>query len=65
MELNPKWNAVPSQENCNAARILHYAGPVKAWGDLYIQRKDDYLRARLAYEARREARSARTLADAD
>lgn len=65
VELDQKWNAVPSQENCNAARILHYAGPVKAWGDLYIQRKEDYLKARLAYEARREARSARTLADAD
>ncbi len=34
--LDPSWNHVPNHGPIEAARIIHWAGPVKPWGPLYI-----------------------------
>jgi lipopolysaccharide biosynthesis glycosyltransferase len=52
LSLDPKWNAVPSQDNTDSAKIIHYAGPTKPWNELYILRKEDYEFYRDAYSRR-------------
>ena len=55
MELDAAWNAIPRQDLTDAAKIVHFAGPVKPWGDLYIARGGEFK----AYEARYAARIGR------
>lgn len=42
IEIPKQWNSVPSQEDISGAKLIHWAGPIKAWGDLYISGKDLY-----------------------
>jgi len=56
VELDPKWNAIPRQDITDGAAIIHFAGPVKPWSDLYISRACDFK----AYEAKYKARTGRS-----
>lgn len=56
IELGRVWNAVPSQDPTDDAKILHFAGPVKPWDELHILRKEDFARYRVLHEKRRAAR---------
>lgn len=53
--LDPEWNSVPSQEDCSAAKIIHWAGAVKPWSKLSIAYKDVYEYSRDKYIARSTA----------
>lgn len=49
------WNLVPAQEVADDPRIVHWAGPVKPWGELYIDYREEFeaLRAEVAELERR------------
>lgn len=34
--LGEEWNYVPAQDYCDRPKIIHWAGQVKPWGDLYV-----------------------------
>jgi lipopolysaccharide biosynthesis glycosyltransferase len=53
LELEHEWNAVPSQDNTDSAKIIHYAGPIKPWDEKYILRKEDYQYYEKKYATRR------------
>jgi lipopolysaccharide biosynthesis glycosyltransferase len=52
LELDPGWNAIPRQDLTDGAKIVHFAGPVKPWSDLYIGRACDFKACESRYRAR-------------
>ncbi len=52
LELDPAWNAIPRQDLTDGAKIVHFAGPVKPWSDLYIGRARDFEACEGRYLAR-------------
>ncbi|WP_028310363.1 glycosyltransferase family 8 protein [Derxia gummosa] len=52
VHLGIEWNAVPSQDVTDDARILHYAGPVKPWNELSITRGREFNDYKARYLAR-------------
>lgn len=42
LQLDPTWNAVPSQDDIADAKILHFAGPTKPWGKMHIFGKEEF-----------------------
>ena len=36
LELDPSWNHVPNQDECEEPRIIHWAGPNKPWKQMYV-----------------------------
>lgn len=50
--LGLEWNTVPSQDRIADPQIVHWAGPVKPWADLYILLKEQFQAYRKAYQKR-------------
>jgi lipopolysaccharide biosynthesis glycosyltransferase len=50
--LDRKWNAIPRQDLTEGAVIVHFAGPVKPWSELYISRACDFWACAARYRAR-------------
>ena len=40
LEIDPNWNVYATQESIQDAKLIHFAGPVKPWGSLYIRGKE-------------------------
>lgn len=55
--LGTEWNTVPSQDQIVDPLIVHWAGPVKPWADLYILLKEEFQAYRKAYQKRQERRA--------
>ena len=36
LELEPAWNHVPNQDECEEPKIIHWAGPNKPWKKMYV-----------------------------
>ncbi len=52
LEIAKQWNVIPSQENVLDAKLIHWAGPVKPWGSLYISRKEIFEKYKMIYSSR-------------
>ena len=46
------WNAMPSRDVTDGAQLLHFAGPVKPWSELYIAHSEEFQACRARYQAR-------------
>jgi lipopolysaccharide biosynthesis glycosyltransferase len=55
LELDIAWNAMPSRDVTDEAKLLHFAGPIKPWSGLYILRRELFEACRQAYLARTRA----------
>ena len=42
LELDPAWNHVPNQDECEDPMIIHWAGPNKPWREMYVWGKPAY-----------------------
>ena len=40
LEIPKEWNVYATQESVNNAKLIHFAGPIKPWGSLYISGKE-------------------------
>ncbi|WP_084105184.1 glycosyltransferase family 8 protein [Demequina sp. NBRC 110056] len=52
VELDTRWNTVPSQDFEPEPWIIHWAGPAKPWNDHYVPFKERFEATRRAVEAR-------------
>ncbi|MGH8241975.1 MAG: glycosyltransferase family 8 protein, partial [Steroidobacteraceae bacterium] len=52
VELDAAWNAIPRQDLTDGAKIVHFAGPVKPWSELYIGGASDFRACESRYLAR-------------
>lgn len=55
VQLDPAWNAVPSQDDITDAKILHFAGPTKPWESMHILGKEDFTSYLTQYRRRTHA----------
>ncbi len=49
LELDGLWNSVPSQDICEDAKLLHWAGPIKPWSEFYIRQRELFQDCRASY----------------
>ena len=40
LEIDSSWNVYATQESIQEAKLIHFAGPNKPWGDLYVRGKE-------------------------
>ncbi len=41
-ELDWSWNAIPSQDLVRQAKLVHWAGPTKPWGDMFALHQEEW-----------------------
>jgi lipopolysaccharide biosynthesis glycosyltransferase len=51
-ELPAEWNLVPHQEPIVNPKLIHFAGPVKPWDQLYVLESERYLKISRRYRER-------------